>query len=124
MPLLHRISNGMFGIMAAGRQPASIVDDPIAWMPRAHDKTADGLADFTMDTRTSWTRSFSTTLQPRNSNVVVQTDGGRRSGTCAAASMVVGLFTNSQGTAIFEPWFAEGLFLETGVTVFQAEAIA
>ncbi len=123
-PMLHRISNGIFAMMASGWQPPSIATHPIAWLPRSHNEMADGLADFTMDERLSWTWTFPTTLEPGTANIVVQTDGGRRSSTCASASMVVGLFTKTPRHPVFEPWYAEGLFLSTGVTVFQAEAIA
>ena len=94
----------------------------MVWMPRCHNKVADGLADFTMDRRTSWQQTYTTTLTPAQSNIIVQTDGGLREDDCAAASWIVGLWRSDAQT--FEPYEAGGVFLSTSCTVFMAEAIA
>ena len=99
-------------------------DDPIQWMPRKHNKVADGLADYTMDTGASWSKTFPVQLNLLRANIIVQTDGGKRGGVCAAASVVIGLFTMCDGNMIYEPFYAEGIFLTGAVSVFQAEAIA
>ena len=94
-------------------------------MPRKHNKVADGLADLTMDRRSSWSRVFQTSLQIQCSNIVVQTDGGRRpQEDIAASSMVVGVVGSVEGSLVYEPCFAQGVFMSSGVSVFQAEAIA
>ena len=95
------------------------------WMPRKHNKVADGLADLTMDRRSSWSRVFQTSLQIQCSNIVVQTDGGRRpQEDIAASSMVVGVVGSVEGSLVYEPCFAQGVFMSSGVSVFQAGAIA
>ena len=89
-------------------------------MDRSHNKVADGLADLTMDHQLSWEKHYNVGKDPRECNIIVQTDGGRRTPSCAAASMVVGLFHGST----YEPWYAKGIYIATDHTVFQTEAIA
>ena len=107
-----------------GWQPPHIQEDPVHWMARSFNKVADGLADFTMDRERSWQKIVATWGDPCRGNLIVQTDGGRRTAQCAASAAIVGLLTWVDGTFTYEPWFARGLFLSGGETVFQAEAIA
>ena len=93
-------------------------------MPRKHNKVADGLADFTMDRGESWSKPYHTTLNPNEANIVIQTDGGRRSDQCAAASVVVGVFAMVGGVPDYQPCYAEGTYIDGNVTVFQTELIA
>ena len=93
-------------------------------MPRANNKVADGLADLTMDHATSWKKEYETSAGLDASNLIIQTDGGRRTATCAAASLVVGLVSHVRGRCCHEPLYAQGIYLAGDVTMFQTEAIA
>ena len=123
-PLLDRIVNGFCDLFNLGWSAPSVLDDPVVWMPRHENKVADGLADLTMDRGTSWKREFLPRFGLEQSNIVIQTDGGRRSEKCAAASVVVGLLTKTDGQLCYEPWFAQGLYFDINLSVFQTEAIA
>jgi hypothetical protein len=122
--LLGRIVDGLLCMYDAGWRPPRLQDDPVAWMARSNNKVADGLADLTMDQERSWTRAYTISLKPLESNLVIQTDGGRRSATCAAASLVIGLCAWRDGTFLYEPWLAEGIYMTSDMTVFQTEAVA
>ncbi len=123
-PIMERITGNFVSIMSRGWTPPQLADDPVVWMPRDHNKVADGLADFTMDGAASWSKTYTTALRLPEANVIVQTDGGRRSQGCAAAAVIIGLFAIVAGQPLYEPWLAEGHFLTEAVTVFEAEAIA
>ena len=69
-------------------------------------------------------REFAISLDPLKANWVIQSDGGRRSETCAAAAVVVGMWARNNGQLHYEPWFAQGTLFTTAVSVFQTEAIA
>ena len=59
-----------------------------------------------------------------SSNLIVQTDGGRRERDCAAAAWIIGLWCEGSAGRTFEPLIAHGTFLHTDLTVFRIEAIA
>ena len=115
---------GLLKLYRGGRRPPQVTDDPVAWMARCHNKVADGLADLTMDKALSWERLYETTAEPSQANWIIQTDGGRRSDHCAAASLVIGVLSTGARGICYEPWFARGVYLTGNVSVFQAEAIA
>eukprot|EP00746_Dinoflagellata_sp_MGD_P151588 gnl/MRDRNA2_/MRDRNA2_83144_c0_seq1.p1 gnl/MRDRNA2_/MRDRNA2_83144_c0~~gnl/MRDRNA2_/MRDRNA2_83144_c0_seq1.p1 ORF type:complete len:117 (+),score=18.35 gnl/MRDRNA2_/MRDRNA2_83144_c0_seq1:179-529(+) len=69
-------------------------------------------------------KTFPTTLEVGASNLIVQTDGGRRDGDCAAAAWIIGLWGQTADGYCYEPWIAHGTFMDASVTVFAAEAIA
>ena len=73
---------------------------------------------------TIWTIRFPTTLRTQSSNVVVQTDGGRRDRDCAAAAWIIGLWGQRSNECIFEPVVVHGTFLSRDYTVLCTEAIA
>ena len=73
-----------------------------------------------MDRGGTWGRRYPISLNPQFANIIIQTDGGRRSDRCAVAAMVVGLSAGGH----YEPWVAKGHFFEADITVFQTEAIA
>jgi len=123
-PILDRIVRGLVQFYDAGWRPPRSYDDPVVWMNRSHNKVADGLADLTMDRGRSWAKLFETSIDPREANWVIHTDGDRRSNSCAAASSIVGFLSCRNGLFNYEPWFAQGAYLNGGATVFQAEAIA
>eukprot|EP00959_Pyramimonas_sp_CCMP1952_P437101 9151766-Pyramimonas_sp.AAC.1 len=77
-----------------------------------------------MDRTATWSKLYITKLNPQTANIVIQTDGGRRSEHCAAASIIVGVFGKLDGTIVDEPWYAEGMYIPVDVTVFQSEMIA
>ena len=110
--------------MSMGWAPARVHGDPVQWMPREHNKVADGLADLTMDIQKSWARRYRSSLPPGGANVVVQTDGGLRDGDCAASAWIIGLWGIRSGAWTYEPLVAGGVFLDLPCTVFKAEAIA
>ena len=91
-------------------------------MPRSHNKVADGLADHTMDKKSSWQHRCTASLNLAESNIIIQTDGGLREEDCAAAAWIIGVWRVDSQT--FEPLEAGGVFLEKSCTVFMAEAIA
>eukprot|EP00930_Biecheleria_cincta_P021706 TRINITY_DN16000_c0_g1_i2.p1 TRINITY_DN16000_c0_g1~~TRINITY_DN16000_c0_g1_i2.p1 ORF type:complete len:403 (-),score=38.54 TRINITY_DN16000_c0_g1_i2:13-1221(-) len=124
IPILERIVTRLHSLVALGWNPPSLLDDPVVWMPRAHNKIADGLADLTMDRKESWERNFHRSVPTSCCTIVVQTNGGRRSEKCAAASMIVGVLSKVDGVCSYEPWFAKGLYFEASLSVFQTEAIA
>ena len=97
--------------------------DPVKWMKRCNNRVADGLADLTMDTRSTWHKRFDTTLAIDQANIIVQTDGGLREGDSAAAAWIIGLWGHDGGGYKYEPLIAHGTFLEADCTVFRAEAI-
>ena len=99
-------------------------DDPVQWFPRKFNKVADGLADHTMDQRSSMDVYFKITLQIERANIVVQTDGGLRPSDCAAAAWIIGFWGEVDSKIAYEPVSAHGLFLESRCTVFMAEAVA
>ena len=103
IPILETIVNRSYGILCLGWRPSHLHQDPVAWMPRAHNKVADGLADLTMDRAVSWSRRYPLKSNTINGNIVIQTDGGRRSDHCAAASFVIGLVSLDQGMWTYEP---------------------
>eukprot|EP00959_Pyramimonas_sp_CCMP1952_P130650 2732081-Pyramimonas_sp.AAC.1 len=77
-----------------------------------------------MDRRCSWSRRCTTKLKPNCANIVIQSDVGRRSATCAAVSVIVWIFGNFEGTTSYQPWYAEGMYMPVDATVFQAEMIS
>ena len=103
LAVLERIIIGLCSLYAHGWTPPRLSDDPVVRMPRKHSKTADGLADYTMDIQTSWAKEFDITANPRDTNIAIQTDGGKRLGNTAAASVVVGIFDCGEGTSTFQP---------------------
>ena len=121
-PLLTRVLDRFIDHLRCKWIPPHKWADPVAWMPRCHNKVADGLADYTMDRRSSWNLQYETTLPLKQSNIIVQTDGGLREEGCAAASWIIGLWDATAHT--YEPYGAGGVFLNTRCTVFMAEAIA
>ena len=94
------------------------------WMHREYNKVADGLADLTMDRRSSWSRQFSSNRLASDLNVIVQTDGGVRNDDCASAAFIIGLCGHSQEGPFYEPILAQGTFIATPCSSFAAEAIA
>ena len=54
---------------------------------------------------------FDITVDPKDTNLVIQTDGGRRSGDNAAASIIVSMFISGSE---YQPWHAEGQHLSGG----------
>ena len=123
-PVLERIVCAIAGFFENGWRPPTDWEDPVVWMRRSHNKVADGLADWTMDHATTWEREYPTTIDITHANVIIQTDGGRRSSMCAAASVVAGVLSIRQGKLIYEPFYARGTFISHDVTVLQTEAIA
>ena len=123
-PVFDRMANGLFALCGKGWRPPQLAEDPVQWMPRKHNKVADGLADLTMDRMNSWSKRYPTKLDPKCANIVIQSDGGRRSETCAAASVIIGIFGMFEGETLYQPWYAEGVYIPVDVTVFQAEMIA
>ena len=77
-----------------------------------------------MDKGTSWHRNFQSEADVSQRNLVIQTDGGRREGQCAAAAWIIGAWTGNGNEGIFEPLVAHGTFLEATFFVFATEAIA
>ena len=63
-------------------------------------------------------------MDPQRCNWIVKTDGGVREEDCAAAAWILGLWGLHGGSPLFEPWKIQGTFLDPGVSVFAAEAIA
>ena len=122
--LFTRVLNRIVGHMTHGWRPPQLHEDPVQWWRRCHNKVADGLADLTMDRRTTWRKQFDTTLDAMKSNIVVQTDGGLREDDCAAAAWIIGLWGTVDGKDVFEPFIIHGTFLELPCTAFGAEAIA
>ena len=57
-------------------------------------------------------------------NLIIQTDGGRRDGDCAAAAWIIGLWMEDDNGGRYEPIAAHGSFLDASCTVFATEAIA
>ena len=68
--------------------------------------------------------TYPTTLEINKSNIIVQTDGGRREEDCAAASWVIGLWGDDGGGFRYEPLAVQGTYLDQSCTVFATEAIA
>ena len=95
-PILERIVKSLYSILSLGWR--RLHQDPVVWMPRAHNKVADGIADLTMARAESRSRRYSVTDEVEHCNVVIQTDGGRGSDHCAAASYVMGLASASHGS--------------------------
>ena len=118
------MANRLFVLYGKGWRPPQLAEDPVQWMPRKHNKVADGLADLTMDRMCSWSKRYPTKLGPNYANIVIQSDGGRRSETCAAASVIIWIFGMFEGETLYQPWYAEGVYIPVDVTVFQAEMIA
>ena len=110
--------------IGAGWSPPRLSQDPVQWWRRSHNKVADGLADLTMDQRRTWTKRFFTSIHITCANMIIQTDGGRRDGDCAAAAWTIGHWGEADGEPTFEPLVAHGTLLDDTCTVFGAEAIA
>ena len=124
VPLVTRVLGRIVEHMGAGWSPPGVIQDPVQWWKRDYNKVADGLADLTMDQRRTWTKRFDTNMPMRGSNIIVQTDGGRRDGDCAAAAWTIGLWRQTAAGPKFEPMIAHGTYLDTTCTVFDTEAIA
>lgn len=77
-----------------------------------------------MDRRETWKRVFNPAVFLDNCNIIVQTDGGRRSENCAASSVIIGTFSKIGEHLKYDPLFAQGLFYNDNLSVFQTEAIA
>ena len=56
--------------------------------------------------------------------MTVQTDGGLRSGDCAAAAFIIGLWVETKQEQKYEPLVAHGTFLDSNVSVLATEMIA
>ena len=122
--IISRVATRIAHHFACSWTPPEVWDDPVCWMARCHNKTADGLADLTMDLRRSWTKSYPHTMDAKASNLIVQTDGGLRDGDCAAAAWIIGVWGDDGQGPRFQPVVAGGTFLISTCTVFLAEAIA
>ena len=90
-PLLTRVLNRIVDQMGRGWLPPHINQDPVQWWRRDYNKVADGLADFTMDKRCTWTRKYTTIQRIDKANLIIQTDGELRERDCAAASFIIRL---------------------------------
>jgi len=123
-PLLSRIVDRIALMLASGWIPPQVWDDPVRWMPREYNKVADGLADFTMDRQTSWSREFSTSRAASDCNIIVQTDGGVRGGDCAASAFIIGICGRVDDSFFFEPLLVQGTYMTAHCSSFAAEAIA
>ena len=123
-PLITRILDRIVDHLGKGWTPPRLSHDPVQWWKRCHNKVADGLADLTMDGRRTWTKQFPTTLSIGTSNVVIQTDGGRREGDCSAAAWIIGLWGAGTTGSVFEPLMVHGTYLHDEHTAFGTEAIA
>ena len=94
-------------------------------MPRVHNKVSDGLENFIMDQQRSRRREFAITFAPTDANpMIIQSDGGRRSEKSAASALIVGLCGLCGERLVYEPWKAQGLYIQADVTVFQTGAVA
>ena len=99
-------------------------EDPVRWMHREYNNVANGLADLTMNRRSSWSRQFSPTRLASDCNVIVQTDGGVRNGDCASAAFIIGFCGRCLEGTFYDPILAQGTFIATQCSSFAAEAIA
>ena len=85
---------------------------------------ADHLANFTMDEKRSWQKSFPSAAgrQLRDANFVVHCDGGRRGDACSAAAWILEAVWGDVSQIVS----MAGVFLDEGgvVSSFVADAMA
>ena len=109
----------MFRVMDGGWSTPSIISDPVLWFPRAENKLADRLANYTMDIGRSWKKDWPIP-DGVGHNLLLQSDGGYRANKTAAAAWAI---VAIQGNAVHLV-SARGIHLPDTRSAFAAEAIA
>ena len=120
-PVFTRITRSVMGILEAGWLPATLVADPVHWVPREQNSLADAFANRTMDIERTWGMQWPLPprLQDIRHNVFLQSDGGYLGDKAAAAWAIVAAF----GVEV-HILAARGVYLPTTRSSFTAEAIA
>ena len=88
---------------------------------------ADFLANYTMDSKQTWTDVFEWPLAEATldqCNLVIHSDGGTRHGRCSAAAWVVEAVLVVHGVWISELIAMGGTYFDSPISSFCAEALA
>ena len=88
-PLLVNITNSLQSILFSGWLPPQKWHDPVLWRRRAHNRLADFLVNYTMDTKQSWTSLRDIPDNFGEHNISCHSDGGTRRGACSATGWVI-----------------------------------
>eukprot|EP00973_Karenia_brevis_P085365 11846863-Karenia_brevis.AAC.1 len=118
-PIFHRLVDNIRILCVKGWLPPEARYDPVLWTKRENNKLADHICNVTMDSKQSWRKHRQVDL-PAHARVIAFSDGGTRLD-CSAIGWAVG-FVRADGC--FVPAIIEGVFLESPVNSFLAEAMA
>ena len=125
-PLLSRVLDNVVKIIGCGWLPPLIHQDPVMWTQQDNNQLADYLCNFTMDVkRTTWkhVRLNADDSPPGCGHILAFYDGGSRPD-CAASAWLIGKVVKAGEIWTFQPRVAGGIFFETPISSFLAEAIA
>ena len=122
LPIFQRISENIAAVFNAGKIPPSANSDPVLWSKRENNRLADHLCNVTMDRKRSWREDRRVDI-PEFCNFMVFSDGGSRKD-CSASAWVIGFLSTADGHMRLTPCLSGGIYMETRVNSFLAEAIA
>ena len=94
---------------------------------RENNRIADFLVNYTMDVGTGWQRDVPPALSDFSvleANFIVHSDGGTRAGSCSAAAWFAEAVVWRGGRRHLFPLRMCGVYIETPVSSFSAEALA
>ena len=117
----------MFDLIDTGWIPHTAVSDPVLWRRREHNQIADFLVNHAMDTRSSWMTEVPPAIPDftiLDANIVCHSDGGTRAGSCSAAAWILEAIVSRDGFTHTFTIASRGIFLDSPVSSFTAEAIA
>ena len=120
------MSRFLFQIFEQSLSPPACTDDPVVWRRRECNNIDAFAVNYTMDHQNRWNTDFDpiTGVDFELVNYVCHSDGGRRSETCAASAWYLEARVSSNGTIRTFPVAMRGIFLDSQVSAFLAEALA
>ena len=126
-PCIERMTDNIFSLLRMGWTTSNEHTDPITWRRREHNKIADHLVNYTMDSGSTWAQIIDPPedgLLVKDLVYVCHSDGGTRGDTCSAAGWIIEAGQIRNGRCKFFPVGMGGTFLQPAVSAFKAECIA
>ena len=122
-----RIAENFAAMLDASWTPPRPWMDPVMWKRRGLNTVADYLANFTMDSARSWSKSFTWPfpgMSISDCNLAAWSDGGSRRYRCAASAWIVEVGAYEHGAWKFHPLAMGGAYFNTPISSFHAECLA
>ena len=129
-PMVRRCHNMQYRTVKAGWKPFQDCDNFLEWRRRRYNKIADHIANESMKHRKSFSyrnKELLHAIKPGNANILVFSDGGAwETDAIASSGWVAFVLGGHWGDDKNEAHFlaAEGIFINSRISAFQAELTA